>query len=224
MAINQNAKEGNGPNAYKKGNRSKSKRATDHLVAVNAQYTEKIEQWRTMAEARRTACKYTQEWAAKLYVNVMTYVNGCLKSFDPETGKYLQAITRAGLQLAAGVISRDLFNKLCSGEYDYRLIEYIELNRIDVDTIQEDEQGVKWYKDSQTRQVPLIAFSEVLQKALLYAEAEAEQSMHINGRITELSRLNVVHGWREEKAATTTNNTLVIGGEEEAKHILELLK
>ena len=70
----------------------------------------------------------------------------------------------------------------------------------------------------------LIPFGEILQKAYLLAEAEAEQSMHVSGRITELSRLNVVHGWREEKAATTTNNTLVIGGEEEAKHILELLK
>ena len=224
MAINQNAKEGNGPNAYKKGNRTKSKRDTTEIVSMVKDYAEQQERWRKMAEARREACTYTQEWATELYSKVMGYVNDCLSSYDPESGKYKKAITRAGMQLASGVLSTDKFYKIMAGDYDYRLEEYIDLKQIDIDSIEPDVEGIKWYFDDQNRAVALIPFGEILQKAYLLAEAEAEQSMHVSGRITELSRLNVVHGWREEKAATTTNNTLVIGGEEEAKHILELLK
>ena len=224
MAINQNAKEGNGPNAYKKGNRTKSKRNTAAIVEATEAYSEKVEEWRAMAEGKMNCCTYTQEHATTMYNKVMGYVNDCLSSYDPESGKYLKAITRAGLQLAAGVVSREVFSRLSNGDYDYRLYQYLDTHNIDIDSIPEDESGIKWVTDSDNRQIALIPYSHIIQKALLYAEAEAEQSMHINGRITELSRLNVVHGWREEKAATTTNNTLVIGGEEEAKHILELLK
>lgn len=224
MAINQNAKEGNGPNAYKKGNRSKSKRDTTEIVSMVKDYAEQQERWRKLAEARRESCTYTQEWATKLYGNVMGYVNGCLKSYDPETGKYKKAITRAGMQLASGVVSTDVFYKIMAGDYDYRLYEYVDLMHIDIDALAADNQGIKWYKDDKNTMVALIPFSEILQKAYLLAEAEAEQSMHVSGRITELSRLNVVHGWREERAPSSVNQTLVIGGEEEAKHILELLK
>ena len=213
-----------GENDYKKGNRTKSRRDTTEMVAITKDYARQQERWRKMAEARREACTYTQEWATELYSKVMGYVKDCLSSYDPESGKYKKAITRAGMQLASGVVSTDKFYKIMAGDYDYRLEEYIDLMHIDLDALPADNQGIKWYIDSQNRQVALIPFSEILQKAYLLAEAEAEQSMHVSGRITELSRLNVVHGWREEKTATTTNNTLVIGGEEEAKHILELLK
>ena len=224
MAVNQHKKDGNGPNAYKKGNRSGSKRATGAMVRASEAYSDKVEEWRAMAEGHRKACKYSQEYAATLLESVMAYVKECLASYDSGSGKYLKAITRAGLQLAAGVVNRDVFYRLSNGDYDYRLFAYIDSQNIDVDSIPEDENGIKWYADEENRRIPLIPFSDIVQKALLYAEAEAEQSMHINGRITELSRLNVVHGWREEKAPTSVNQTLVIASEEEANRMLELLK
>lgn len=217
MAINQwdKGSKNNGPNAYKKGNRTNSRREATHLKDAGLAYKEHIDSFKRMAEERRRACKFKQESALEIYNNVKTYI-----SERTEQGRPL---TISGLILASGV-STDTYYKMSSGEYDYRLLEYTDMYNIDVDSITKTIDGIPVYVDSNGSDILLIAFSQIFQKALLLIAEQTEERLYQKGRVGDIFALKAQHGWQEEQSPQTVNQTLVIATEEQAREAIKMLK
>lgn len=129
--------------------------------------------------------------------------------------------TRAGIILALDV-DRETYNKYKSGERDYLLEEHITINNIDLETcdtvslpdgteIKVDEWGN-----------PLIAYSTIIQKALLRLEEQAEQRLYDKARPGDIFTLKQ-YGWTDERSPNTVNQTLVIADRDEAQAALQML-
>ena len=140
MAVNQwdKGSSENGPNAHKKGNRTKSRRDADKIAEAGKEYGEHVEAYKKLAEKRRKACVYKQESAIHIYSRVKAYVEDRQAQEKP--------LTISGLILASGV-STDTYYKMSSGEYDYRLYEYMDLYSIDVEAISTYIDGMPVYID-----------------------------------------------------------------------------
>jgi hypothetical protein len=215
LAINQYAKEGNGPNAHKKGNRTKSKRNTGPAVEISKQISKDIEHYREIAESFRKARTWTQEELTDVYERLNKHIDEADEDENP--------LTIGGMILASGM-SRDSWYKAVGGEYDYRLYEYIELHNIDITKAHRNPEGIPCIVDDENRVVMLIPWSDVLQKALLVKEARDERRLLKKGRVADIFNLKALHGWQEENSPQTVNQTLVIASPEQAREAINLLK
>lgn len=217
MAINQwdKGSKNNGPNAYKKGNRTGSRREAEHLKDSATAYKTHIETYKRMVEERRRANKYRQEAALDIYNRVKTYI--------AEKTEQEKPFTISGLILASGM-SADTYYRMTAGEYDYRLLEYIDMYNIDTDTVTETIDGIPIYTDADGGKVMLIAFSQIFQKAQLMIAEQTEERLYSKGRVGDIFALKAQHGWQEERSPQTVNQTLVIATEEQARKAIDLLK
>ena len=153
-----------------------------------------------------------------------------------DTGKMIQRIsdyflicdqkkkpyTKAGLILALG-ICKDTFYRYLNGKMDHLLQEHIAINNIDVEACEKvivDDMGTELPIDSEGN--PLISFSDVIQKALLRLEEQAESRLYWKGRPGDIFTMKQ-YGWTDEKSPNTVNNTLVIASAEESDRALKLL-
>ena len=214
MAINQYAKEGNGPNAHKKGNRTKSGRNPQNAININKQFGEEVAAYKEVAEKIRRAKKYKQEDLATIYKRIMDYIADKREQDKP--------ITVSGMILASG-ISRATWYEMLSGDYDYRLYQYIDTHNID-EMQKLDVDGMEAVANSEGEVVLLICYSEILQKAMLMLEEQTEERLYKSGRVGDIFSLKAIHGWREEQSPQTVNQTLVIATEEQAREAIKLLK
>ena len=214
MAINQYAKEGNGPNAHKKGNRTKSGRNPQNAININKQFGEEVAAYKEAAEKIRRAKKYKQEDLATIYKRIMDYIADKREQDKP--------ITVSGMILASG-ISRATWYEMLSGDYDYRLYQYIDTHNID-EMQKLDVDGMEAVINSDGEVVLLICYSEILQKAMLMLEEQTEERLYKSGRVGDIFSLKAIHGWREEQSPQTVNQTLVIATEEQAREAIKLLK
>ena len=214
MAINQYAKEGNGPNAHKKGNRTKSGRNPQNAININKQFGEEVAAYKEVAEKIRRAKKYKQEDLAAIYKRIMDYIADKREQDKP--------ITVSGMILASG-ISRATWYEMLSGDYDYRLYQYIDTHNID-EMQKLDVDGMEAVINSDGEVVLLICYSEILQKAMLMLEEQTEERLYKSGRVGDIFSLKAIHGWREEQSPQTVNQTLVIATEEQAREAIKLLK
>ena len=214
MAINQYAKEGNGPNAHKKGNRTKSGRNPQNAININKQFGEEVAAYKEAAEKIRRAKKYKQEDLATIYKRIMDYIADKREQDKP--------ITVSGMILASG-ISRATWYEMLSGDYDYRLYQYIDTHNID-EMQRLDVDGMEAVINSEGEVVLLNCYSEILQKAMLMLEEQTEERLYKSGRVGDIFSLKAIHGWREEQSPQTVNQTLVIATEEQAREAIKLLK
>lgn len=214
MAINQYVKEGNGPNAHKKGNRTKTGRNPQKAININKQFGEEVAAYKEVAEKIRRAKKYKQEDLAAIYKRIMDYVADKREQDKP--------ITVSGMILASG-ISRATWYEMLSGDYDYRLYQYIDTHNID-EMARTDIDGMEAVINSEGEVVLLNCYSEILQKAMLMLEEQTEERLYKSGRVGDIFSLKAIHGWREEQSPQTVNQTLVIATEEQAREAIKLLK
>lgn len=214
MAINQYAKEGNGPNAHKKGNRTKTGRNPQNAININKQFGEEVAAYKEAAEKIRRAKKYKQEDLATIYKRIMDYIADKREQDKP--------ITVSGMILASG-ISRATWYEMLAGDYDYKLYQYIDTHNID-EMQKLDVDGMEAVTNSEGEVVLLICYSEILQKAMLMLEEQTEERLYKSGRVGDIFSLKAIHGWREEQSPQTVNQTLVIATEEQAREAIKLLK
>ena len=214
MAINQYVKEGNGPNAHKKGNRTKTGRNPQNAININKQFGEEVAAYKEVAEKIRRAKKYKQEDLAAIYKRIMDYVADKREQDKP--------ITVSGMILASG-ISRATWYEMLAGDYDYRLYQYIDTHNID-EMQRLDVDGMEAVINSEGEVVLLNCYSEILQKAMLMLEEQTEERLYKSGRVGDIFSLKAIHGWREEQSPQTVNQTLVIATEEQAREAIKLLK
>ena len=224
MAINQYAKEGNGPNAHKKGNRSNSKRNSTKIQQLTKRYGEEIDEYKRFAEARRNKVTYKQEKTGEVYARIKTYIQDRAEKEKP--------LTISGLQLAIGC-SSEVYYKMKSGEYDYMLEQFLMLNNIDMESVQTTVDGIPAISADLCSDVNmkcsegvvlLIPYSLIIQKALLMIAEQTEERLYSNGRVGDIFALKAQHGWQEEQSPQTVNQTLVIATEEQAREAIKLLK
>lgn len=214
MAVNQYKKDGNGPNAYKKGNRSDSKRETAHLTELSQRYKEDIASYKEFAEKRRNERTVKQEDCGEYYKRLVEYIEKC--------GETEQPITRADIILTLGV-SKSVYYRMKAGELDYRLYEYIDTNNIqEADIYLNSDNLPATMVDN--REILLIAFGDLVEKGELLLEAETEKRLYKSGKVGDIFALKSLHGWQEETSPQTVNQTLVIATEEQARKAIELLK
>lgn len=217
MAINQwdKGSSNNGPNAYKKGNRTNSYRASEHLIAANNYYKEHVSKYKKIAQSHRERCRWKQENVMELYTRLQDYIQDRKDKDLP--------ITVSGLILAAGV-NADMWRKMQAGEYDYRCQEYIDMLDVDVDSITTFVDDYPVYVDGQGRQVLLMPMSCVAEKALLQQQEQTEERLYLKGRVGDIFALKAQHGWREDDTPRTVNQTLVIASPDEAERAIKMLK
>lgn len=217
MAVNQWDKGSsyNGPNAHKKGNRTKSRRETSHLTATTKQYSEDVTRYKAQAEAIRKSKKYRQEDLYKIYNGICEYIKTCNDEEKP--------LTVSGMILASG-INKVTWYEMLAGDYDYRLYQYIDMHNINMDTVKDEFNGIPYVTDDNGNTVLLIVHSMVLQKAMLAIEAQTEERLYAKGRVGDIFSLKAIHGWKEDASPSTVNQTLVIASEEQARKAIDLLK
>jgi hypothetical protein len=224
VAVNQYVKEGNGPNAHKKGNRSNSKRDSSEIVAMAKKYGDDIDKYKRYAEARRKKVTYSQERTGEVYYNIAQYVMSRLDEDRP--------FTISGLQLAVGC-SYDTYQRMASGECDYLLEQFIDVNNIDIETVDTYIHGMPAVakdltsipsEDDLKGAVLLIPYSQIIEKAHLMVREQAEERLYMKARVGDIFALKAQHGWREDETPHTVNQTLVIASEEQARKAIELLK
>ena len=213
MAINQ-YKDGIGVNDHKKGNRTSSKRNTERIQALNKAYKEEIDGYKAFAEKRRESVKVKQEDACEYLNRLLTYIEECSKEEKP--------ISRAGIILTLGV-SRDTYDRMKVGELDYRLEEYICINSIREEDASINDMGIPYVKQGD-KDVLLIPYSQIIEKAELILERETEERLYKSGRVGDIFSLKALHGWKEDNSPHTVNQTLVLASPEQARKAIELLK
>ena len=222
MAVNQYVRDRNGVNDHKKGNRTDSRRETDHLAAIHKQRSEDISRYKEVAEKMRRKKKYRQEDLYDIYNRIKDYIRVRTVETDPD---YLpdKPLTVSGMILASGVNKRSWYD-IINGDYDYKLYEYIDIYNIQLDTITDTIDGIPYVKNNDDRVVLLIEYSQILQKGMLAIETQTEERLYKKGRVGDIFSLKSVHGWREDATPSTVNQTLVIASEEQARKAIELLK
>lgn len=135
-----------------------------------------------------------------------------------ETGK---PYTRAGIILALG-ICRSTYDRYLKGEMDYLIEEHLLINQIDIETCERIslDDGSEIPVDGAGN--PLIPFSQILQKALLKLEEQAESRLYGKARPGDIFTMKQ-YGWTDERSPGTVNNTLVIASAEESDRALRML-
>lgn len=128
--------------------------------------------------------------------------------------------TRAGIILALD-ITKETYYRYLHGELDYLLDEHIAINNIDIDACDVVKaDGIELKVDCAGN--PLISFSDILQKALIRLEENAEERLYKKARPGDIFTMKQ-YGWTDEKSPGTVNNTLVIASAEDADTALRML-
>lgn len=217
MAVNQYKKDGNGPNAHKKGNRTKTGRNPAPAIEINKQIGEDIATYKEIAERVRQNKKYKQEEVLTVYNRLTAYIEKQNQEGRP--------LTVAGMIKASGVNKTTWYDML-QGQHDYMLYQLIDTYSIDIDNAY-DIDGIPATTiniNGNDTEILLICWRELLQKAMLSIEEQTEERLYSNGRVGDIFALKSVHNWREEQSPQTVNQTLVIATEEQARKAIELLK
>lgn len=224
MAINGHDKGSleNGPNAYKKGNRTESRRDASKMKDISKKYSEEIKGYRAFAADRQRRIKLPQEKTGEVYKRISDYVNKKAEQDLP--------LTISGLILAIGC-SSDTYYKIQSGDMDYLLYQYMDREGIDLDSINDSIDTMPYVAgpnvDLETMKgvVLLIPYSSLIQKAHLMIAEQTEERLYLKGRVGDIFALKAQHGWQEdEQQARTVNQTLIIADENQARKAIEMLK
>ena len=215
MAVNQwdKGSTNNGPNAHRKGNRSKSKRNPSVMVEATKRISEDITRYKEIAEKVRKSRKWKQEDLAGIYDRLNTHISEANED---------EPLTIAGMMLAAGMMKEDWYAAV-NGEYDYRLYEYIELHDINTADALINSDGFP-HITTENGDILLIPYSSVMQKAILMKEAADERRLLKKGRVADIFNMKALHNWQEETSPHTVNQTLVIASPEQAQDAIKLLK
>lgn len=216
MAVNQWDKGSsyNGPNAHKKGNRTKSKRNADTITESTKRISDDISRYKEIAEKVRRSRKYRQEDLWNIYQGLKAYIDRQSKEDRP--------ITVSGMILASGISSGTWYEML-NGDYDYRLYEYIEMYNTDIDAPTGTIDNIPYAEDENGR-ILLIPYSTLLQKAMLLQQEQTEERLYSKGRVGDIFALKAMHGWQEETSPHTVNQTLVLASPEQAKEAIKMLE
>lgn len=219
MALNQYDKgsSNNGPNAYKKGNRTPNQpRNGKELGEIAKRESENVARYKAIAEKRRKGRKYKQENLAGIMERLNNYIEEQRDSERP--------LTVAGMIRVSGV-SKATWYEMIRGDYDHLLFQYADLHNIDIEAITAaSSAAIPTIQDEENNTILLITFSEGLQKAMLAVEEQTEERLYSKGRVGDIFSLKAVHGWQEDSQPSQVTNNLVIASPEQAKKAIDLLK
>ena len=220
MAINQ-YKDGKGINDHKKGNRTKGqKRNGDGLTAISKAVSEDITTYKEIAEKVRQSRKYKQEDVLIVYQRLNTYIE--------EQRAIEKPLTVSGMIKASGLSKSTWYEMLQGKDYDYQLYQVLDTYNIDISCIDYEIDGtpvININVNGEEKGMMLLTWSEMLQKAMLTIEEEAELRLYEKSRVGDIFSLKSLHGWRDDggNSPQTVNNTLVISTED-AREAIRLLE
>lgn len=218
MAVNQYKRNGNSPNDYKKGNRTKGQpRNGEGLSNISKAISEDIASYKEIAEKVRQSRKYKQEDVVKVYNRLNAYIEGQRAEDRP--------LTVSGMIKASG-INKTTWYDMLQGQHDYMLYQLLDTYKIDIDSAY-DIDGISATTieiDGKEIEILLITWGDMLQKAMLSIEEQTEERLYSKGRVGDIFALKSIHNWKEEASPQTVNQTLVIATEEQARKAIELLK
>lgn len=194
---------------------------TEAITEYNKKYKEEIEGYKQFAAARRARRKYTQESAARFLDLAKEYVIECEHARQP--------LTVSGMMLHTDS-RKDFWTRAKAGELDYLLEEYIHTHNITDDDIQViDNMPFHAAIDQQTGeivQVPLVPWSEILEKTSMLIEDQLEKNCYTNkgNPAGSIFGLKAHYGYRDDpQTPQHLVQNLVIADSEQAKKAMEML-
>lgn len=216
-------KHGKGPNDYKKGNRTRGKDrkggnvtgkggSTVGLVATSQEQADHVAKYKAIAEKRKTAIRYGQEYALTLRDNLSQYIQEQQDNRKP--------LTVAGLIRSSGV-SYDTYYRYKDGKADHMLYAFM-----DECGIPYDMEGNEITLENGQR-VFLARLSDVIKSAELCVQEQRESACSSNkgNPAGNIFLLKAQQGFIDTPESQQTNNTLNINvaNLDEAKQALNLL-
>lgn len=194
------------------GNSTNSYRETSHLVELNEEYSRQTEEYKRLAEKRRSNMSYSQEDMTDIYDKMWAYIEGS------------ETITISGCILAMGVHPR-AFNRMKNGEYNYRLEQYCAENDISQAEWLTDKRGVPYILDSKGNRVLMIDYEDMVEMFLLMYQNQAEQQVASGKPVGGIFTLKSQFQWNDKvEEQPRVDNHLVIADAEQARKVLEMLK
>lgn len=192
-----------------KGRHDNDPRDTTAITEATAFYVDNIEACKRLAEARRNSVRYKQEEAKTIQDNIEQY----FKTQDEQEQPY----TVSGIILSIGC-GKDTFYRMRSGDYDYRLFDYININNI-------PEEYIGQTVSVNNQEILLLPFSEIIQKAMLKLEEQTETRLYNSGRVGDIFTLKAQYGWSDDgNSAKTVNNNLIIADKDTAEKAIKMLE
>lgn len=178
--------------------------ATESLRAMTTERGEFSEHCKKLAYANRMKSRWRVDNILDLIDVLEKYTDDCYKKGKP--------LTMSGYIMASGM-SKTSFYEMLNGKFDDAVIEYKIVRNLPMDAEFDGD-------------IPLIPFSEVLEKCSLLVEQQLEENCYMNkgNPAGSIFALKCKHKWIEDQAPQTLNQTLVIADAEQAKKALELLK
>ena len=184
-----------------KGNRTDSRRETAHLRAYTRTLSEETESYRKFAENRRKRRRFTQQAAGKFYDLLVAYIE--------EQAEQGQPLTIAGACLAMGV-DVSCFYRMKNGDYDGRLIEFLDEYGIDEDEAEIDERGLPTVEVN-GEVCALIAYSDLVKRFLLLLQEQAERRLYSkSGKVTDIFTLRALFGWQDGTTTINDNRSITL--------------
>ncbi len=168
---------------------------TKKIREIADKYSGEIEGYKQYAETRRASRTYTQEIASELYDRMVTYLIECKKTDTPmAVGK---------MCLAMG-IDRKALHRMKTGEYDWRLYEYMDIAKVKGKDIQEEEDGyfkghnpLQYWTDEKGDRILLMPYSELVAKGLAEIESDCEMRLFGNKPVGAIFYLKSVFGYSD---------------------------
>ena len=180
---------------------------TKGLIETNNAYKAEIDGYKARAAAYRNNRKYTPIEMTRAVYAILDYIKSNLSAGQPAT--------IAGIVLASG-FSKRFYNMAKAGELDYIQQEYIELNNIDINTLECDPDGLLFYTDSQNNRIILSPISFVIEKILLMIENDLQirtlTDKSMSRTTGAIFNLKAVFNYNDKPEDTkqVTNNTLIL--------------
>lgn len=171
---------------------------------INIERGQFSEHCKKLAYANRMKSRWRVDNILDLIDVLEKYTDDCYKKGKP--------LTMSGYIMASGM-SKTSFYEMLNGKFDDAVVEYKIVHNLPMDAEFDGD-------------IPLIPFSEVLEKCSLLVEQQLEENCYTNrgNPAGSIFALKCKHKWIEDQAPQTLNQTLVIADAEQAKKALDLLK
>lgn len=194
------------------GNSTNSYRETSHLVELNEEYKKQTEEYKKLAESRKKNMSYSQEDMTEYYDKLWAYVESN------------EVITISGCVLAMGIHPR-AFNRMRSGEFNYRLEKYCAENDISQADWKYDSRGIPYIIDSNGNRVIMIDYEDMIEMFMLMYQNQAEKQVASGKPVGGIFTLKSQFQWNDKVEEQVPNKeVLIIADKEQAKKALEMLE
>ena len=196
---------------------------TDKITMFNTWYSKDIKEYKRFAKNKSNAFRYSQEYLTELTTNIVSYLKGTKESGKP--------LTIAGFYRSMNIQKKDYY-KMKNGDFDWKLYQFMDFNNIQETDIQVFEDGtlgfVEYWLDADGQFFVMNTYSEIIEKALLVLEMQAEErllSAKSNSSISAaIFILKAKFGWSDKPDTNVliSNSTMNVANKQEADRIFKL--